>query len=219
MKEKQLKDGALYEEKFRFKERRDNAIFILAVWLIILLALIFRAYWGTAYGGVQVSGTSMERTLHSGDKLLVKKTSWLHQADYGDVIVVRVDGYSEWQDRKDAQGNQITFIIKRLIAKAGDSVYCKNGTVYLKKAGESEYSPLNEPYAYYSQSRNNYDFDRYEIGEGEIFFLGDNRFGSQDSRYQEGNSQLGYLYKASDVVGSVPEWAIEHRKTLEGIFF
>ncbi|MBQ8428005.1 MAG: signal peptidase I [Clostridia bacterium] len=219
MKEKQLKDGALYEERFRFKERRSNALFILTIALILLIAFVFRAYWQTAIGGVQVSGTSMERTLQHGDKLLVKKTGWWHKADYGDVIVVRVDGYEEWQGRKDDKGKQISFIIKRLIAKAGDSVYCENGTVYLKKSGEVDYAPIAEPYAYYSQSKNNYDFDEYVLEKGEIFFLGDNRFVSEDSRYQEGRSQLQYLYKEKDIMGTVPEWAIENRTILEGIFF
>ena len=71
---------------------------------------------------------------------------------------------------------------------------------------------LNEPYAYHKW---NYDFALYEVGEGEIFFLGDNRTNSYDSRYQEGNSHLKTLYKADDIYGVVPDWAIRHKKFLK----
>lgn len=227
MKEKNLQDGQLYEDKFRYKERRQNAWFFLVLALFVWFIVGVRAYFESVYTGVEVSGPSMEQTLYGGnpalkipgDKLLVKRTGWWHEADYGDVIVVSVEGYDEWQGRRDASGQPITLIIKRLIAKEGDKVKCVDGVVYLQKAGETKYTALREDYAYYSSNKAYYDFGVYEVGAGEIFFLGDNRFESQDSRYAEGQSQLGYLYKESDIIGTVPKWAIEHKKTLEKIFF
>jgi signal peptidase I len=219
MKEIKFKDSPLYEERFQWKSRRQNTLFILVLAMFVLLVLVVRAYWECAYGGVQVSGSSMERTLQSGDKLMVKKTGWWYRADYGDVIVVSVDDYSEWEGRLDSKGKQVRFLIKRLIAKAGDTVYCENGTVYLKKSWENEFTALDEPYAYYLGQASSYDFGVYELQEGEIFFLGDNRQNSQDSRYKEDGSQLGYLYKESDIYGVVPDWAIEYKSTLEGVFF
>ena len=227
MSEKKLQDGQLYEEKFRYKERRGNVWFVFFLALFVWLMVGLRAFFESAYTGVEVSGPSMNLTLYGGnpsqnipgDRLLVQKTGWWHQADYGDVIVVGVDSYPEWQYREDAQGNSITLIIKRLIAKEGDKVYARDGVVYLQKAGESEFTPLQEDYAYYASNREYYDFGVYEVGEGEIFFLGDNRFDSQDSRYNEGHSQLGYLYKESDIIGTVSQWAIDNKAILEKIFF
>ena len=89
----------------------------------------------------------------------------------------------------------------------------------VRYAGTSEYVKLNEDYARYTNAQE-YDFQtEYVVGEGEIFFLGDNRNVSMDSRYNEGYSHLKGLYKQSDIYGVVPEWAIEHKDVLENIFF
>ncbi|MBR2903209.1 MAG: signal peptidase I [Clostridia bacterium] len=226
MKDKQITESELYESRFPFIGRYRFVIWLLSVILAIVSALWVttgvRAGWYEAIGGVQVSGKSMMETLQDGDKLLVAKTGWWHQADYGDVIIVQVDGYEEWQ------GKGTKFIIKRLIAKEGDSVFCQAGTVYLKKSWESEYTKLNEPYAYYgdggAKDKDDYHFASraypYVVGEGEIFFLGDNRFNSEDSRYKEGGSKLhGRLYRSEDIYGTVPNWAIEYRTKIESWLF
>ncbi len=214
MKEIEIKDGSLYEEQFRFRERRNNAFFFFTLAILVLLFFTVYTCWTTAFDGIRVSGPSMEKTLQDGDRLLVQKTGWWHEADYGDVIIVQVDGYTEWQDR------QTKYIIKRLIAKEGDAVRClENGEVELKKAGESEYTLLKEPYAYYENNKASYSFQEYVVGKGEIFFLGDNRCNSQDSRYKEGKSQLTYLYKETDIYATVSEWSIDNRHKLDRIFF
>ena len=112
-------------------------------------------------------------------------------------------------------------IIKRLIAIEGDKVQCIDGQVSIMYAGTEQYVPLDEPYAYYEKDKTFYDFEPYEVGEGEIFFLGDNRYNSKDSRYkQEGCSHLtDRLYKRADIVGVVPQWAIEDKEILGKLFF
>ena len=212
---KTLSDSQLYEWRHGFKEQRLSGYLTCAILVVFILFLSFIGWWTSSFGGVMIDGSSMNQTLHDGEKLLMRYADG-HQAKRGDVIVIYVGDYEEC---KNVKGK---FLIKRLIAKEGDKVRCDNGQIEIQYAGETEWKKLNEPYAYYANYRFEYDFAEYEVGEGEIFFLGDNRSGkgsSLDSRFQEGLSHLDKLYKETDVYGIVPAWAIEYRESLSKIFF
>ena len=204
MKEKDLRDGELYEYRYRYKSRRSTTIFYCVLALIVAAALGFRIYWTNTFGGVYVDGNSMYPTLHSGDELLMKYGG---DAERGDVIVVDVRSYGDEYDFGNTQ-----FLIKRLIAVEGDTVYCEDGEVYIRYAGTEEFVPLDEPYIPDGEI---YSFGPYEVGTDEIFFLGDNRLNSKDSRYKEGLSHLDCLYKESDIYGIVPDWAIKYKEILK----
>ena len=206
MKEKDLRDGELYEYRYRYKSRRSTTIFYCVLALIVAAALGFRIYWTNTFGGVYVDGNSMYPTLHSGDELLMKYGG---DAERGDVIVVDVRSYGDKYDFGNTQ-----FLIKRLIAVEGDTVYCEDGEVYIRYAGTEEFVPLDEPYIPDGEI---YSFGPYEVGTDEIFFLGDNRLNSKDSRYKEGLSHLDCLYNESDIYGIVPEWAIKYKEILKYI--
>ena len=213
--DKSLKHSELHQAPLG-KEREEGYWLYIVLALMLFLALFFRFWWTNNYGGVVVDGSSMYKTLIDGEKLLMRYVEDGEGIERGDVIVVDVGDYEE------CDGIEGGFLIKRLIAIEGDKVKCTDGQISICYAGTSEYVPLDEPYAYYSNP-NVYDFQdqEYEVGEGEIFFLGDNRNNSCDSRYKEwGGSHLkGKLYKATDVYGVVPEWAIKYSETLEKIFF
>lgn len=216
-----LVNSELFEARHQFKERRANG------WFFILLAAIFCAmavaitYWKTTFGGVQISGPSMQNTLYNGEYLLMR---YYHEGDelpYGSVIILDVEHYPEVQasNAGKPESERTKYLIKRLIAKEGDVVRCKDGIVQVRYAGDDEFTTLDEPYARYGDM-GEYDFVAdYVVGEGEIFFLGDNRDNSLDSRYREGKSHLNTLYKESDIYGVIPDWALEHKQTLEKIFF
>ena len=206
MKEKDLRDGELYEYRYRYKSRRSTTIFYCVLALIVAAALGFRIYWTNTFGGVYVDGNSMYPTLHSGDELLMKYGG---DAERGDVIVVDVRSYGDEYDFGNTQ-----FLIKRLIAVEGDTVYCEDGEVYIRYAGTEEFVPLDEPYIPDGEI---YSFGPYEVGTDEIFFLGDNRLNSKDSRYKEGLSHLDCLYKESEIYGIVPDWAIKYKEILKYI--
>lgn len=217
---KDLRDGDLYEECFHYKEQRSSNRFYLIIMTLILLFVGFRTYWTSNFGGVTVSGDSMKLTLTNREQLLMKYVHDGKGLDYGDVIVVHVEHYPEFSipNANLPEASKTKYLIKRLIAMEGDKVRCEDGQIEIMYKGETEWVQLDEPYAYYTD-KEAYDFAEYRVGKGRIFFLGDNRNNSQDSRFIEGYSRLDTLYKATDVIGVVPEWAIEHREGLAKILF
>ena len=221
MKEqKSLQDSELYESCYHVAERKSNARFFCVLLIVVWAVIIALNAWYSAFGGVQVDGGSMLDTFRSGEYLLVRYFDEGDELPYGSVIVVDIGHYPEVQEYNAVHPNQAPtkYLIKRLIAKEGDRVRCQNGVVQVWYAGTSGYQYLDEPYAKYS-NKYEYDFDEYVVGEGEIFFLGDNRNISLDSRYKEKMSHIQGLYKESDIYGIVPDWAVKHKDTLAKIFF
>lgn len=223
MTEKSLRDSELYEARFAFKENNANFRFLAFVLVMLLAMASFWAYWFYNFGVVVVDGGSMKQTLQDEDRLVMRYTD-VGEAERGDIIVVDVSGYVE------CKGVKSGFLIKRLIATEGDSLYCVDGQIYIRYAGEQDYVPLDEPYAYYGTNdayKNEYDFGVYRVGEGEIFFLGDNRSSSGssvDSRYQQGSSgshlyKTKELYKKEDICATVSDWSVRNRGVWKKIFF
>lgn len=179
-------------------EEKESSWFVipLAVLFVLLIVIaVFDAWLNANYFGVYVSGDSMCDTVEDGDFVYARE----RKAERGDVIIIDVRNYREHDH---LTGD---YIIKRLIATQGDSIYCEDGAVYLKCAGEEEYVRLDEEYAKGLTT----DFKEVTVGEGEIFFLGDNRLVSYDSR------RLG-CYKVIDIAGVVPDWAIKHKSITTG---
>ncbi len=110
----------------------------------------------------RVDGTSMEPTLHSGQRLVIEKVSYHFAAPgRGEVVVLKIPGREE------------AALIKRVVATAGDVIAIRNGRVYLNGA------VLDEPYL--SQFTPG-DLPSTVVPDGYIFVLGDNRGASNDSR-------------------------------------
>lgn len=136
------------------------AFVIFAVWVII-------TFVGQR---TEVSGSSMNDTLQDGDNLWVSKISYhLHDPERFDIVVF------PYQDSS-------TYYIKRIIGMPGERVRIdEEGNIYINdEILEEDYG--KEVISPSMIGRAGHDIT---LGEDEYFVMGDNRNGSQDSRFEE----------------------------------
>lgn len=149
--------------------------FALAV-VVILFTFVLRI--------VSVSGSSMESSLESGDRLLVN--SLFYELEQGDIVIV----LKENEHTNDP-------IVKRIIACPGQTVRYDSSTNVVYVDGQ----PLDES-AYVDKSKNGgtsqWLAEEVTLGEDEYIVMGDNRRVSFDSR----NEGLGAVSK-DDILGKV----------------
>ena len=139
-----------------------DVVFLSVLLLIILFVIFLTQFWVSLS---IVDGTSMNETLNHGDILI---TDMLKKPNRGDVVVF--------------SHNESENYIKRVIAVEGDTVYNDvHGNVWLKKAGESEASILEENYLV-EGTKTEVSF-YVVLNSNEFFVLGDNRTNSEDSRF------------------------------------
>ena len=128
---------------------------------IALAILIFLAIHFTIQN-YQISGPSMQNTVHDGQFVLVNKLAYLfHQPERGDVIVLQ----EPTQPDRD--------LIKRVIGLPGDTI------VVTSKGVSVNGVELNEPYV--TQEYNSGTQTKV-VPANQYFVMGDNRPVSEDSR-------------------------------------
>ena len=162
-----------YEEWFYWLQTLVTAI--------VCIVLVF-----TFFGRItRVVGSSMDPTLTEGELLLVWSVGYHPQT--GDIVVCNktVEPTATFLSHE--------AIIKRVIATAGQTVDIDyaNSLVYVDGV------PLDEPYILEEMDWPRYSHmqeTHFEVPEGSVFLLGDNRNGSTDSRSElVGAVDEGYL--------------------------
>lgn len=161
-------------KKEKFKSRYVKVL-MSTVYTLIIVASVAALIATLIMPVLQISGSSMNPTLHEGEIVLSLKTK---KFDTGDIIAFY-------------HGNKI--LVKRVIAKSGNWVNIdEDGKVYVNE------KLLDEPYL---KERNLGQIDiefPYQVPEGSYFVLGDDRATSIDSR----NSTIGCVNE-EDIIGKV----------------
>ncbi len=144
------------------KQRRIGLVWCLVASLIFMV-LISITLFQWVFGIRMVEGDSMAPSLRSGDLLVYLRIGY--ELKYGDLIILR-----------DPDGGMD--IVKRVAALEGDSL-----SLTLDGQLTRNEVQVDEPYAWYgNQDTTRWQRFPLEIGEGEVFILGDNRGVSLDSR-------------------------------------
>jgi len=163
---------------------RDTLSTIAMLMLALLAAILINLFVFQSY---EVDGQSMEPTLQNRDRLIIwkfdKTISAVTNKDYvpnrGDIIVFHKPNGSSEQ------------LIKRVIGLPGERVVVKDGVITVYNSNNPQgIKPDDAPYG--STLEETYGNVDVNVGEKEVFVVGDNRIigASLDSRSVLGNVPL-----------------------------
>ncbi|WFR60218.1 signal peptidase I [Anaerocolumna sp. AGMB13025] len=131
--------------------------------IVIISVLLIHQFVGQQ---IEVSGSSMESTLHNEDHLILEKVSYeIGSPKRYDIVVFR-----PYSDEKD------TYYIKRVIGLPGETIQIVGSDIYI------DGKLLNEDYGNNPIADGGIAKDPIILGRDEYFLLGDNRNNSKDSR-------------------------------------
>jgi signal peptidase I len=189
-----LRNSLAEKSKKQSKTNRILSGAIFVVTLILALLIVMNTF---VFMTIEIDGSSMYPTLYNGDVIKVNK---LIEPERGDIVIIK----------KHSQDKGNILVVKRVIAIGGDTIRIEDGVVYLNGEVLIEEYIKDEPETEnIDESRtpdwSEEDFLEIILNKDEIFYLGDNRCNSVDSR-QDG------CCKESDVVGVLEDWSYKMRK-------
>ena len=182
-------------------ERKESNSFLLFITIILSVLLLIGLARSFVFYSVMVDGPSMNKTLYTGDLLLVNRL--ISPERYG---VVVFDAYGVDSSVSEAG----SYYIKRVIAFEGEEVWAENGHIYIAYTdaeGNAVETELEDGAAYYSSAYYHLNISRRTVPEGCYFVLGDNRAVSKDSR------SIGFIPK-ENVLGTVSDFVIENKDNI-----
>jgi signal peptidase I len=172
---------------------RDILEMIIYFAVVIVSVILIHQYIGQQ---IEVSGSSMESTLHNEDHLILEKISYeVGEPKRFDIVVFR-----PYEEDKD------TYYIKRVIGMPGETIQIIGSDIYINgQILEEDYG--NEPIM-----DGGIAAETITLGQDEYFLMGDNRNNSKDSR----DSSLGPV-KRSAIIGRawVRIWPLDEFGILE----
>ncbi|MFD1200566.1 signal peptidase I [Leucobacter albus] len=198
---------------------RDLVIILVVAFLIsfLLKTFLVRSFY--------IPSSSMEQTLQVNDRILVNQlVPNVVGVERGDVVVFRDPGgwlYPKAMATTPSAFEKVLqtvglaadtthdYVVKRVIGVGGDRVTCCDANGRIEVNGV----PLDEPYIVIPEGKtraSEIDFD-VTVPEGSVWVLGDNRYASKDSRYNQDQPGKGFVSE-SEIVGRafLLNWPLDH---------
>lgn len=166
---------------FYQKKKKLNMVLIkeIASWFFWIFVSAFLAVVLVYCIGMKTSviGSSMEPCLYNGQDIFLNRLIYkVSSPKIGDVIVFQPNG-----------NEKAHYYVKRVVAVPGDTLYIKNGILYVN--GETQEDYFNDKIAEPGLAEN-----EITLGDDEYFVIGDNCNNSEDSRSANiGNIQKKYI--------------------------
>mgnify|MGYP005854768431 CR=1 FL=1 len=184
-------DGGTPGEERRGRRSREQWIaLILELAVLFIIALVLAIYLQTfAVKPFIIPSPSMEPTLQEGDRVLVDRVTYhLRAPRRGEIIVFRFDPNqpANWTQGGNFLARSLDLLaevlnithqeslpfIKRVVGVGGDTVELRDGQLYLNgELYEADYQYVQDNAS-----------GRWEVPEGTVMVMGDNRPNSNDSR-------------------------------------
>lgn len=149
-----------------YQEPEESAVQNLVNWIVdIIVVIAFACYLVYSVGSrVEVTGSSMNPVLNSGDVVLMNRIAYdLGAPNRYDIAVFEKENSS--------------YNIKRIIGLPGETIQIKDNLVYI------DGKPLDADGSLGLATIAGIAEYPIELGEDEYFLLGDNRESSEDSRF------------------------------------
>lgn len=201
----------------RRAQRRKQGSFLRELPVLLLVALVLAFLLRTFVVQVfYIPSSSMEETLSVNDRMVVEKVTYHFRGpERGEVVVFEGEdlgaldpdatvgervlrGVGQFLGLVPASARDF---VKRVIGLPGDEILIEDGQVFVNGV------QLDEPYVTYGDSS---DFGPVTVPDGSLFFLGDNRPNSSDSR-----RSLGYVAEDAVVGRSAAIiWPPDHARLL-----
>lgn len=197
---------------------RDLLVILVVAFVVsfLLKTFLVRSFY--------IPSVSMEETLKINDRILVNQlVPGVFSVERGDIVVFKdPGGWLQGLESNPPTGLDAVlqavglaadtsnhYVVKRVIGLGGDTVACCDAQGRVTVNGV----PLDEPYVTLPEGESSASAIDFEVTvpEGSVWVMGDNRYHSKDSRYNQDQPGKGFVSE-NEIVGRafVINWPFSH---------